>query len=104
MPKAGPKPKNASQPRHNLYNYRIPGPFLGDSSAFLQAAKGQDSIDDSIDKDSDFEDETRRRRSWTREQKLGAIKYATSTEQFPSSETEKPTSVRIETGSIQALY
>jgi hypothetical protein len=59
---------------HN--KYRIPGPFLGDTNAFLQAAKGQDSIKDSI---NNSDDETRRRRSWTREQKLGAIKYATST-------------------------
>ena len=75
MPKTGPKLKNASQPRHNPYKYRIPGPFLGDTNAFLQAARGQDSIEDTID---NSDDETRRRRSWTREQKLGAIKYATS--------------------------
>jgi hypothetical protein len=49
---------------------------LGDTNAFLQAARGQDSIEDTID---NSDDETRRRRSWTREQKLGAIKYATST-------------------------
>ena len=46
-----------------------------DTNAFLQAARGQDSIEDTID---NSDDETRRRRSWTREQKLGAIKYATS--------------------------
>lgn len=66
MPKTGPKLKNASQPRHNPYKYRIPGPFLGDTNAFLQAARSQDSIKDSIkDSINNSDDETRRRRSWT---------------------------------------
>jgi hypothetical protein len=40
MPKTGPKLKNASQSRHNPYKYQILGPFLGNTNAFLQAAKG----------------------------------------------------------------
>jgi len=40
MLKTGPKLKNASQPRYNLYKYQILGPFLGNTNAFLQAAKG----------------------------------------------------------------
>jgi hypothetical protein len=43
----------------------------------LRAAKGQDSEDKAIDDDVAIDDT--RRRSWTQEQKLGAIKYATST-------------------------
>ena len=43
----------------------------------MRAAKGQDSEDEAIDDDIAIDDI--RHRSWTREQKLGAIKYATST-------------------------
>jgi hypothetical protein len=77
MPKPGPKPKAIAKPRHNLYSYRILGPFLGSSDDFLHTAKGQDSEDEAIDDDVAIDDI--RCRSWTREQKLGAIKYATST-------------------------
>jgi hypothetical protein len=86
MPKSGPKPKAIAKPRHNPYSYRL-GPFLGSSEDFLRTARGQDSEgedpededpeDEAIDDDVAIDD--RRRRSWTREQKLGAIKYATST-------------------------
>jgi transposase-like protein len=77
MPKCGLKLKAISKPRHNLYSYRLPGPFLGSSKDFFGAAKGQDSEDEAIDDNVAIDDI--RRRSWTREQKLGAIKYATST-------------------------
>src|SRR5271170_5081043 len=77
MPKCGPKPKAIAKPRHNPYSYRLPGPFLGSSDDFLRTAKGQDSKDEAIDNDIAIDDI--RRWSWTREQKLGAIKYATST-------------------------
>jgi hypothetical protein len=43
----------------------------------LRTAKGQDSEDKAINDDVAIDDI--RRRSWTCEQKLGAIKYATST-------------------------
>jgi hypothetical protein len=71
MPKCGLKPKAISEPCHNLYSYRLLGLFLGSSKDFLRTAKVQDPEDKAID---DI-----RRRSWTCEQKLGAIKYATST-------------------------
>src|SRR6516164_2156676 len=77
MPKPGPKPKAIAKSRHNPYSYRLPGPFLGSSEDFLRTARGQDSEDTAIDDDIAIDDI--RRRSWTREQKLGAIKYATST-------------------------
>jgi hypothetical protein len=77
MPKPGPKPKAIAKPRHNPYSYRLLGPFLGSSEDFLRAAKGQDSKGEAIDDDIAIDDT--RRRSWTREQNLGAIKYATST-------------------------
>jgi hypothetical protein len=48
MTKTGLKLKNASQPRYNLYKYQIPSPFLGNTNTFLQAARGQDSIRDTI--------------------------------------------------------
>jgi hypothetical protein len=48
MPKTGPKLKNASQPRYNSYKYQIPSLFLSNTNAFLQAARSQDSIKDSI--------------------------------------------------------
>jgi len=76
MPKSGPKAKAISAPRYNPYKHRL-GPFLGSSEAFLRTAKGQDPEDEAIDDDVAIDDV--RRRSWTREQKLGAIKYATST-------------------------
>jgi hypothetical protein len=50
---------------------------LGNSKDFLRTAKGQDSEDEATDNDIAIDDI--RRRSWTCEQKLGAIKYATST-------------------------
>ena len=77
MPKHGPKPKDLAKPRYNPYHYRLVGPFLGSSDDFLRTAKGQDPTDDLIDDDIAIDDV--RRRSWTREQKLGAVKYATST-------------------------
>jgi len=77
MPKSGPKPKAIAKPRHNPYSYRLLGPFLGSSEDFLRAAKGQDSEDKAINDDVAIDDT--HRRSWTWEQKLGAIKYATST-------------------------
>ena len=76
MPRSGPKAKAISAPRYNLYKHRL-SPFLGSSEAFLRTAKGQDPEDEAIDDDVAIDDV--RRRSWTREQKLGAIKYATST-------------------------
>ena len=77
MPKCDPKLKGIAQPRHNPYGYRLPGPFLGSSEEFLRTAKGQDPEDEAIDDDVAIDDI--RRRSQTRKQKLGAIKYATST-------------------------
>jgi len=77
MPKCGLKPKAISKPWYNLYSYRLPGPFLGSSKDFLRTAKGQDPEDEAIDDNVAIDDI--RRRSWTREQKLGAIKYATLT-------------------------
>jgi len=77
MPKSGPKPKAIAKPRHNPYSYRLLGPFLGSSEDFLCAAKGQDSEDKAIDDDVAIDNT--HRRSWTQKQKLGAIKYATST-------------------------
>jgi hypothetical protein len=77
MPKPGPKPKAIAKLRHNLYSYQIPGPFLGNSKDFLRTAKGQDSKDEATDNDIAINDI--RRRSWTCEQKLCVIKYATST-------------------------
>jgi hypothetical protein len=70
MPKSGLKAKAISAPRYNLYKHRL-SPFLGSFEAFLRTAKGQDPEDEAI---NDVH-----RRSWTREQKLGAIKYATLT-------------------------
>ena len=66
-----------AKPRHNPYSYRILGPFLGNSDDFLRTAKGQDSEDEATNDDIAIDDV--RRRSQTRKQKLGAIKYATST-------------------------
>jgi len=77
MPKPGPKPKAIAKPRWNPYSSRLPGPFLGTSNAFLRTAKGQDPEDEAINDDVAIDDV--RRRSWTREQKLGAVKYAMST-------------------------
>jgi len=76
MPKSGPKAKAITQPRWNLYKHRL-GPFLGDPEDFLRTAKGQDPDQDAIDDDIAIDNV--RRRSWTRKQKLGAIKYALST-------------------------
>jgi hypothetical protein len=77
MPKPGPKPKAIAKPRWNPYSYRLPGPFLGSSEAFLCAAKRQNPEDKAIDNDVAVDDV--RRRSWTREQKLSAVKYTVST-------------------------
>jgi hypothetical protein len=77
MPKHGPKPKALSKPGHNPYKYRLPGLFLGESNAFLWTAKGLGSTGEPIGDDINVDDT--RRRSWTRKQKLGAIKYAKST-------------------------
>jgi len=77
MPKPGPKPKAIAKPRWNPYSSRLPGPYLGTSNAFLCTAKGQDPEDEAIDDDVAIDDV--RRRSWTRKQKLGAVKYAMST-------------------------
>jgi hypothetical protein len=51
MPKCGPKPKALAKPCSNPYSYRLPGPFLGSSDAFLRTAKGQDLEDKAIDDD-----------------------------------------------------
>jgi len=75
MPKSGPKPKAITQPRWNLYKHRL-GPFLRDSEAFLRTAKAQGPNCDTIN--DDIAIDNTRRRSWTREQKLGAVKYALS--------------------------
>jgi hypothetical protein len=77
MPKSSPKPKAIAKLRYNPYSYQLLGPFLSSSEDFLRAAKGQDSEDEAIDNDIAIDDT--RCRSWTWEQKLGAIKYATST-------------------------
>jgi transposase-like protein len=70
-------------PRHNPYAYRVPasrvcpaGVFQNVSANYLQVACGEGSEPDDID--SDEANETRRR-SWTREQKLGAVNYTTLT-------------------------
>jgi hypothetical protein len=83
MPKCGPKLRAIAEPRHNPYGYRLPGPFLGSSDDFLRTAQGQDpeneATNDDEATDNDEATDDIRRRSWTREQKLGAIKYATLT-------------------------
>jgi hypothetical protein len=75
--------KAIAKPRHNPYRYRLPGPFLGSSEAFLRTAKGEDPEDKAINDDVAMDDDVAiddiRCWSWTCEQKLGAIKYATST-------------------------
>jgi len=83
MPKCGPKLKAITEPRHNPYGSQLPGPFLGSSDDFLRTAQGQGPENEATDNDEATNDDEAiddiRRRSWTREQKLGAIKYATST-------------------------
>jgi hypothetical protein len=83
MPKQDPKPKPLSASRSNPYQHRLLQPanqLMSDiSNGLLRTARGEDTIDnDSYNTDSDSGKEVRRR-SWTREQKLGAIKYAQST-------------------------
>lgn len=69
-------------PRHNPYAYRVrasqaPAPVFQDVSAnYLKIAYGDDVESD--DSDSSNLNETRRR-SCTREQKLGAVNYASIT-------------------------
>jgi hypothetical protein len=70
MPKPGPKAKEITKPCYNLYKHRL-GPFLRQTKDFLRIAKGQD-----LDQDASIGNT--RRWSWSREQKLGAIKYALS--------------------------
>jgi hypothetical protein len=70
MPKPRPKAKEITKPRYNLYKHQL-GPFFRQTEDFLRIAKGQD-----LDQDASIDDT--RRRSWTCEQKLGAIKYALS--------------------------
>jgi hypothetical protein len=77
MPKPGPKSKAIAKPHHNPYSYQLLGPFLSSSEDFLHTAKGQDSDDEAID--NDIANDNIRCRFWTREQNLGAIKYATLT-------------------------
>jgi hypothetical protein len=77
MLRPGSKPKVIAKPRWNPYSYRLPGPFLGSSEAFLCTAKGQDSEDEAVDDDVAVDDV--RRRSWAREQKLDTVKYTAST-------------------------
>jgi transposase-like protein len=89
MPKSGPKPKVITQPRWNPYKHRL-GPFLGDSEAFLRTAKARGPDCDTIDDDIAIDDT--RRRSWTREQKLGAIKYALSKVVLNKAGKEEPIS------------
>jgi hypothetical protein len=59
------------------------GPFLGSSNDFLYTAQGQDLENEATDDDEATNDDEAVddicRRSWTHEQKLGVIKYATST-------------------------
>jgi hypothetical protein len=76
MPKSGLKAKVISAPWYNLYKHRL-SPFLKSSEAFLRTAKGQDPKDEAINNDVAIDDV--HRWSWTCEQKLGAIKYTTST-------------------------
>jgi hypothetical protein len=74
MAKHGPKPKAVAELRYNLYKHRT-GPFFGSSDSYLRTAQG-------LNQDQDQDDVAIgdvRRRSWTREQKLGAVHYALST-------------------------
>src|SRR5271168_2170170 len=80
MPKSGPKPKPIADRRYNPLAHRIrtaiPTTTIFDQTAIglLQCARGE-GVDDS----DDGEDDQSHRRSWTREQKLAAIQYATTT-------------------------
>ena len=70
-------------PRHNLYNHRVQarpaGVFQDVSTNYLQIARGEGpGTSDTESIDSNNQNETRRR-SWTREQKLGAVNYASTT-------------------------
>jgi transposase-like protein len=74
MAKHGPKPKAVAEHCYNLYNHRI-RPFFSSSDSYLRTAKGQDQ-----DQDQDnVAINNVHHRSWTREQKLGAVHYALST-------------------------
>jgi transposase-like protein len=87
MPKSGPKPKPQSTYRHNPVGYhlrtrqRMPAETVFDQNAtnYLQVARGEDSDAYFSDSDDWKDDAVRRRRAWSREQKLGAIQYATTT-------------------------
>jgi len=83
MAKPGRKPKSFMAPRYNPYAHRIRASqasaapvFQNVSTNYLEIAKGEDVESDGGD--SDYPNETRRR-SWTREQKLGAVHYASLT-------------------------
>jgi hypothetical protein len=86
MPKSGPKPKAIANRRYNPLGYRIRTQLLAETifdqvaTNLLQHARGEDA--DKVrysDSNNCKDDDNSRRRSWTREQKLAAIKYATTT-------------------------
>ena len=85
MPKCGPKPKPIANRRYNPLAYcirtAIPATTLFDqtAAALLQRACGEDADEVHSDSESGEDNAQGRRRSWTREQKLAAIKYATTT-------------------------
>jgi hypothetical protein len=86
MPKTGPKPKAIADRRYNPLGYRIrtqlPAETIFDQAAtnLLQRARGEDPDEVQYSDSDDWKDgDASRRRSWTQEQKLAAIKYATTT-------------------------
>jgi hypothetical protein len=95
MAKTGPKVKPVTASRYNLYEKRVripnAGPFKDTSANYLAVARGnaqgntqanaQAISDNSDDEDSNdsLNPTENTRRSWTREQKLGAFHYATRT-------------------------
>jgi transposase-like protein len=83
MARPEPKPKSFMAPRYNPYAHRVRASpassaliFQDVSANYLQIAQGNSIESDS--NDSDDLKETRRR-SWSREQKLGAVNYASIT-------------------------
>jgi hypothetical protein len=90
MVKPGPKVKPVTASRYNPYEKRVnAGPFKDTSAKYLAIAQGKGNAQDNaqgINNDSSNDDSDdllnpteNTRRSWTREQKLGAVHYATRT-------------------------
>src|SRR5277367_3881974 len=84
MPRTGPKSKSFMAPRHNPYVRRngIPKTSIFEDVAgnYLRIARGEAKASNEGD-DTEYtgsDEDEHRRRSWTREQKLYAVKYATT--------------------------